>query len=61
MPHIAWHGLALKYKCLAWPPAFVNFIKDATFAVRLLTPLNLRSKTTYASQPPQPPQPTIYI
>ena len=56
--------LPLKYKYLPWPPAFIYFIKDdlrATYAVRLLTPLNLRSKTTYASQPPQPPQPTIYI
>ncbi len=34
-------------------PAFIYFIKDATFAVRLLAPLNLRSKTAYASQPPQ--------
>ena len=32
---------------------YIYIYKDATCAVRLLTPLNLRSKTTYASQPPQ--------
>ena len=56
VPPIASHSLPLKYKCLPWPPAFIYFIKDATYASQ--PPSRHHGITLpHRSQPPHGPLP----